>query len=144
HAFDVEEIARFDHPWATTFLPDGRLLVTEMGGTLRLFDPASGVIGDIAGVPEVRHAGQGGLGDVVLHPGFADNGLVYLSYVELGEHGLLGSAVARARLILDDTGGGALESLEVIWRQQPKRDGRGHFGQRIAFGPDGKLWISSS
>ena len=142
--FDTTELASFDHPWAMTFLPDGRLLVTEMGGRLKLFDPATGATGDVGGVPEVRHAGQGGFGDVVLHPGFADNRLVYISYVEAGDRGLSGSAVARARLALDDTGGGALRDLEVIWRQQPKLDGNGHFGQRIAFGPDGMLWISSS
>src|SRR5690606_2588325 len=142
--FDTTELASFDHPWAMTFLPDGRLLVTEMGGRLKLFDPATGATGDVGGVPEVRHAGQGGFGDVVLHPGFADNRLVYISYVEAGDRGLSGSAVARARLALDEAGGGALEDLEVIWRQQPKLDGNGHFGQRIAFGPDGMLWISSS
>ncbi len=142
--FDIIEVASFDHPWAMTFLPDGRLLVTEMGGRLKLFDPASGAIGEVTGVPETRRAGQGGFGDVVLHPGYAGNGLVYISYVEAGDGGLLGSAVARARLALDDAGGGALRDLEVIWRQQPKLDGNGHFGQRIAFGPDGMLWISSS
>ena len=142
--FDTTELASFDHPWAMTFLPDGRLLVTEMGGRLKLFDPATGATGDVGGVPEVRHAGQGGFGDVVLHPGFADNRLVYISYVEAGDRGLSGSAVARARLALDETGGGTLEDLELIWRQQPKLDGNGHFGQRIAFGPDGMLWISSS
>src|SRR5690606_6609099 len=138
------EAASFDPPWAMTFLPDGRLLLTEMGGRLKRFDPASGAIAEIAGVPETRRAGQGGLGDVVLHPGYAGNGLVYISYVEAGDGGQLGSAVARARLALDDAGGGALRDLEVIWRQQPKLDGNGHFGQRIAFGPDGMLWISSS
>ncbi|WP_140908601.1 PQQ-dependent sugar dehydrogenase [Cognatiluteimonas lumbrici] len=142
--FETAEVASFDHPWAMTFLPDGRLLVTEMGGRLKLFDPASGAIGEVTGVPETRRAGQGGFGDVVLHPGYAGNGLVYISYVEVGDGGLLGSAVARARLALDEAGGGALEGLEVIWRQQPKLDGNGHFGQRIAFGPDGMLWISSS
>ena len=142
--FETTEVASFDHPWAMTFLPDGRLLVTEMGGRLKLFDPASGAIAEIAGVPETRRAGQGGLGDVVLHPGYAGNRLVYISYVEAGDDGLLGSAVARARLALDDAGGGTLEGLEVIWRQQPKLDGNGHFGQRIAFGPDGMLWVSSS
>ena len=141
--FATTELARFDSPWAMTFLPDGRLLVTEMGGTLKLFDPASGSTGTVTGVPPVVHRGQGGLGDVVLHPQYADNHLVYISYVEAGEGGT-GSAVARAKLALDDTGGGALEGLEVIWRQVPKMGGNGHFGQRIAFGPDGKLFISSS
>src|SRR5690606_17410853 len=141
--FVTTELARFDSPWAMTFLPDGRLLVTEMGGTLKLFDPASGATGVVSGVPTVVHRGQGGFGDVMLHPRFADNHLVYISYVEAGEGGT-GSAVARARLALDDAGGGALENLQVIWRQVPKMDGNGHFGQRIAFGPDGMLYISSS
>ncbi|WP_019397060.1 PQQ-dependent sugar dehydrogenase [Pseudoxanthomonas sp. GW2] len=142
--FAVAEVQRFDSPWAMTFLPDGRLLVTEMAGNLRLFDPASGKLGTVAGVPKVAHGGQGGLADVVLHPGFAGNQLVYISYSEAGEGGTAGAAVARARLVLDQDGGGRLDGLQVIWRQQPKVSGQGHFGQRIAFGSDGKLWISSS
>ena len=141
--FTVTEVARFDAPWAMTFLPDGRLLVTEMDGTLKLFDPATKAVGEVRGVPEVVHRGQGGFGDVVLHPQFATNALVYLSYVEAGEGGT-GAAAARAKLALDAEGGGALEGLEVIWRQQPKLGGDGHFGQRLAFGPDGLLYISSS
>jgi len=142
-AFTVTEVARFKAPWAMTFLPDGRLLVTEMAGALRLFDPASGATGDVEGVPAVAHGGQGGLGDVVLHPRFADNGLVYLSYSEPGDAGTAGAAVARARLVTQGDGG-RLEQLQVIWRQQPKVSGQGHFGQRIAFDADGKLWITSS
>jgi glucose/arabinose dehydrogenase len=142
-AFVTTEVAQFDSPWAMTFLPDGRLLVTEMGGTLRLYDPATSHPGTISGVPEVVHRGQGGFGDVVLHPDYATNGLVYLSYVEAGDGGT-GSAVARAKLVLDELGGGSLQELAVIWRQSPKRDGDGHFGQRLAFGPDGFLYISSS
>jgi glucose/arabinose dehydrogenase len=90
----------------------------------------------------VEYGGQGGLGDVVLHPEFASNGLVYLSYAERGERGAAGAAVARARLALGEAQG-ALENLAVIWRQTPKVDGRGHYGHRIAFGPDGFLYISS-
>jgi len=142
--FEAVEVQRFEAPWAMTFLPDGRLLVTEMAGSLRLFDPASGKLGTVAGVPKVAHGGQGGLADVVLHPGFAGNQLVYISYSEAGEGGTAGAAVARAKLILDKDGGGQLDGLQVIWRQQPKVSGQGHFGQRIAFDRDGKLWISSS
>src|SRR5690606_7419452 len=69
----VTEVKQFKAPWAMTFLPDGRLLVTEMAGTLRLFDPSTGRAGTVAGVPAVAHGGQGGLGDVVLHPQFAAN-----------------------------------------------------------------------
>src|SRR5690554_1245309 len=143
NGFTVEEITQFNSPWAMTFLPDGRLLVTEMAGKLHIYDPASGTKGSISGVPEVRHVAQGGLGDVVLHPKYASNSLIYISYVEPGEGGL-GAAVARAKLVLDEAGNGALEELEVIWRQTPKKSGDGHFGYRIAFDNDGMLWISSS
>lgn len=141
--FTVTEITKFNSPWAMTFLPDGRLLVTEKAGTLHLYDPAENNTGNISGVPQVVNAGQGGLGDVVLHPQYATNSWVYISYAESGEGGS-GAAVARARLALNDTGGGALEDLEVIWRQTPKVSGDGHFGHRIAFDNDGMLWISSS
>jgi glucose/arabinose dehydrogenase len=141
--FQTTEVAAFASPWAMTFLPDGRLLVTEMAGALRLYDPETEATGTIAGVPEVARVAQGGLGDVVLHPRYADNHLVYISFVERDASGL-GAAVARARLALDDAGGGALEDLRVIWRQQPKKRGGGHFGYRIAFDRAGLLWISSS
>src|SRR5690606_33646859 len=141
--FEVAEITQFNAPWAMTFLPDGRLLVTEMAGTLRLYDPTNDSKGTISGVPEVEHVAQGGLGDVVLHPDFANNGFIYLSYVEQDDDGL-GAAVARARLVLDEEGDGAVGDLEAIWRRTPKKDGDGHFGYRIAFDEDGMLWSSSS
>ena len=144
-AFTVEEVREFDAPWAMTFLPDGRMLVTEMGGTLHVYDPMSDSAVPVSGVPEVVRVDQGGLGDVVLHPQYEENGLVYISFVERGDSDLMGGAVARARLVLEgEDGGGALEDLEVIWRQDPKMPGDGHFGYRIAFGPEGLLWISSS
>ncbi|MCK9489507.1 MAG: PQQ-dependent sugar dehydrogenase [Xanthomonadales bacterium] len=142
--FATTQVTAFDSPWAMTFLPDGRLLVTEMSGQLHLLDPDSGAQGSISGTPEVAHAGQGGLADIALHPGHADNGVIYLSFAEPGENGLAGGAVARARLVLDDNGGGALEDLEVIWRQVPLSDDDGHYGLRLLFGDDGMLWISSS
>ncbi|WOD12867.1 PQQ-dependent sugar dehydrogenase [Pseudomonas sp. NyZ704] len=141
--FTVAEITRFESPWAMTFLPDGRLLVTEMAGNLRLHDLETGETGSIGGVPEVVHAGQGGLGDVLLHPQFANNQQIYISYVEAGDGGS-GAAVALARLVLDENGGGELEDLKVIWRQTPKMSGDGHFGHRLAFDDEGMLWISSS
>ncbi|WP_185268710.1 PQQ-dependent sugar dehydrogenase [Halopseudomonas xiamenensis] len=141
--FNVTEVTQFDAPWAMTFLPDGRLLVTEMAGTLRLHDLASDNTGTISGVPEVAHAGQGGLGDVLLHPQFENNQQIYISYAEAGDGGS-GAAVARARLALDENGEGTLEDLQVIWRQTPKVSGDGHFGHRLAFDSDGMLWITSS
>jgi len=140
--FAVEQVTRFDEPWAMTFLPDGRLLVTEKPGTMRLYDVARDTVGEIVGIPEVVHGGQGGLGDVVLHPDFEDNHLVYISYAEAGDDDTAGAAVARARLVLDGSGGGSLQDLEVIWRQVPKVTGRGHYAHRILF-HDGMLWISS-
>ena len=139
--FTMTELADFDIPWALEFLPDGRLLVTEQRGALKLYSPG-GAISEIDGVPEVSYGGQGGLGDVVLHPDFAANDLVYLSFAEAGPGETRGAAVARAKLTLDGTGG-ELTDLEVIWRQTPKVDGGGHYGHRIVFGPDGYLYIST-
>ena len=144
HPFNVEAVAKFDEPWAMSFLPDGRLLVTEKKGRLKLVDIANGSSRDVAGVPEVDYGGQGGFGDVVPHPGFAGNGLVYLSYAEAGDGDTRGAALARARLVTADDGTARLDGLEVIWRQVPKVDGRGHYGHRIAFDGEGKLWLSSS
>jgi glucose/arabinose dehydrogenase len=141
-SFTVTPLATFREPWAMAFLPDERLLVTEKRGALKLHSFASGQAIDVAGVPAVEYGGQGGLGDVALHPEFATNGLVYLSYAESGERGTAGAAVARARLVEAD-GRARLDGLTVVWRQQPKVDGRGHYGHRIAFGPDGFLYISS-
>jgi aldose sugar dehydrogenase len=139
--FETTVIADFDEPWAMAFLPDGRLLVSEKRGALKLFDP-KGATHEITGVPEVEYGGQGGFGDVVLHPDFASNQLVYFSYAEPGEGNAAGAAVARAKLELAATGG-QLADMEVIWRQNPKVGGRGHYGHRIAFDDDGYLWISS-
>ncbi|MBB1061206.1 PQQ-dependent sugar dehydrogenase [Marilutibacter spongiae] len=149
--FASHEVARFDEPWAMSFLPDGRLLVTEKKGHLKLLalealpdgTHAAGAVGEITGLPEVDYGGQGGLGDVIVHPKFKNNGLVYLSYAEPGDGDTRGAAVARARLVLDNQGGGRLEGLKVIWRQVPKVTGQGHYSHRLAFGPDGHLWISS-
>ena len=143
NAFVATPVADFQEPWAMTFLPDGRLLVTEKKGALKLLDVGTGRVGNIAGVPEVAYGGQGGFGDVILHPAYASNSTIYVSYSEPGESGTNGAAVARARLALDNNGGGSLQDFKVIWRQVPKVDSRGHWGHRMAFGPDGMLWISS-
>ena len=143
NTFMATPVAQFDEPWAMTFLPDGRLLVSERPGALKLLNVETKAVGDITGLPKVAYGGQGGFGDVILHPGYAQNSLVYVSYSEPGDGGNSGAAVARARLVLG-AGGGKLEDFSVIWRQVPKVSGQGHFGQRLAFGPDGKLWITSS
>ncbi len=140
--FDVTEITRFDEPWAMAFLPDRRILVTEKKGLLRVVGEDGQSFGAVRGVPDVDYFGQGGLGDVVLHPEFEDNRLVYLSYAEGGVGGTRGAAVARGVLTLTGRGG-TLSDVEVIWRQYPKLVGFGHYGHRIAFDDDGYLWISS-
>ena len=139
--FDVSVIADFDEPWAMTFIPGTPYaLVTEKKGKLKLWENGAATV-DVSGVPAVAYGGQGGLGDVILHPDFANNKYIYLSYAEAGEGGF-GAAVARGKL--DLAGGKAsLSDVQVIWRQEPKVSGRGHFGHRLAFGPDGMLYISS-
>ena len=142
--FEVDVIAVFDEPWAMSFLPDGRLLVTEKKGRLKLGDVESGASHDVSGVPTVDYGGQGGFGDVVPHPGFSANGLVYLSYAEAGGGDTRGAALARAKLVTAADGASTLQDFKVIWRQVPKVSGRGHYGHRIAFDDKGMLWLSSS
>ncbi|OEZ00024.1 MULTISPECIES: PQQ-dependent sugar dehydrogenase [Stenotrophomonas] len=142
--FTATEVARFDQPWAMSFLPDGSLLVTEKEGKLKHFNVQTKKSAEITGVPKVAYGGQGGFGDILPHPQFAKNQFVYLSYAEEGENDTRGAAVARAKLVLAADGSGKLEDLKVIWRQTPKVEGKGHYGHRLAFGPDGKLWITSS
>jgi aldose sugar dehydrogenase len=140
--FTVTEIATFNEPWAMTFLPEfNQALITEKSGKLMLWE-SEGAVEEVTGVPKVAYGGQGGLGDVILHPDFAQNRMIYLSYVEAGEGGF-GAAVASAKLD-SENGVPALKDVKVIWRQFPKVDGRGHYGHRLAFSPEGKyLFIAS-
>ena len=140
--FEVESIASFDEPWALAFLPDGRMLVTEKKGNLFLVTQDGEKSRGIRGMPDVAYGGQGGLGDVALHPNFAENHMIYLSYAESGVGDARGAAVARA--VLSETRrGGRLSDFEVIWRQYPKVVGYGHYGHRLLFDDKGYLWISS-
>jgi glucose/arabinose dehydrogenase len=140
--FVATPIATLDEPWAMTFLPDGRLLITEKKGRLLVVTQDGQQSKPVSGVPDVEYGGQGGLGDVVLHPGYADNGTIYLSYAEAGDGDERGAAVMRATLTLNEDGG-TLSDQEVIWRQEPKVSGQGHYGHRIAFSEDGHMFISS-
>lgn len=129
-----------DHPWGMTFLPSGELLVTERAGRLRVLSKDGKLSPGVAGLPAVFASGQGGLLDVTLDPAYATNGLVYWSYAE-AEGGVNGTAVARGKLVL----GAApkLENVQVIWRQAPKMDSALHFGGRLVFARDGKLFITT-
>ena len=140
--FEISPVATFNEPWAMTFLPDGRLLVTEKRGRLYVVTQEGGKSRPVEEVPNVDYRGQGGLGDVILHPDFANNGLIYLSYAESGMGNVRGAAVARGRLVVGDKGS-SLEEVEVIWRQNPKVTDDGHYGHRMAFDADGYLFISS-
>ena len=126
-----------EHPWGLDFLPDGRMLVTERPGRLRIVGVDGTLSAPLGGVPPVRAVGQGGLLDVALDPGFADNGLVYISDAEPGEGDASGTAVARGRLT--DAG---LEQVEVLFRQVPKVDSRHHYGSRLVFDRSGRLFIT--
>ena len=124
-----------DHPWALAFLPEGRLLVTERPGRMRIVE-RDGKLGEpLAGLPAVAAGGQGGLLDVALHPQFASNRLVYWTFSEPGDGGA-STAVARGRLE-----GMALRDVQVIFRQQPKVGGGNHFGSRLVFARDGRLYV---
>ena len=126
-----------EHPWGLAFLPDGRMLVTERPGRLRIVADGWLVPEPVAGVPEVWNDGQGGLLDVALHPGFAENGLVYLSYSSPDDDDDAATAVARGRLV-----GDRLEDVEEIYVALPRDDNGRHFGSRLVFA-DGYLFVSA-
>ncbi|MDN8512707.1 PQQ-dependent sugar dehydrogenase, partial [Acinetobacter baumannii] len=140
--YQVEAVAHFNEPWAITSLPDQRLLVTERQGKLKIFNPQNKQVLDVQGVPAVNYGGQGGLGDVALHPDFAKNHWIYLSYAAKGQGGS-GAVISRAKLDLSDPNQPKLTDIKQIWQQVPKVSGQGHYGHRMLFGADGKLWVSS-
>lgn len=146
--FTMTEIAKFDSPWAMAFLPGSGVrltnmaLVSEKEGKLWLLDAATGKKQQVSGVPAVKFAGQGGLGDVVAHPDFAGNRRIYLSYAEAGPNNTSGAALGYGRLIMGQ-GAPRVEGFRVIWRQTPKVSGNGHFSHRIAFAPDRSMFVSS-
>ncbi len=137
--FRIKTVATLNSPWAMVFLPDGRLLVTQKSGELRTVDPEGVVSDPIQGIPAVAFNGQNGLLDVALHPKFAENRLVYLSYAEPGPRGASGLAVGRGRFV-----NGVIKGFEVIFRDGEKVGaGAGHMAGRLVFGLDGVLYVSS-
>ncbi|MFO7601333.1 MAG: PQQ-dependent sugar dehydrogenase [Candidatus Desulfacyla sp.] len=138
----AESFGAFNEPWAMTFLPGGDLLVTEKPGTLLLVRLNDRSKVPVKGLPKVAYGGQGGLGDIVLHPQYKENHWIYLSYAEQDTSGKKGAVVARAQFRAAATKP-KLENLEVIWRQTPKVTGSGHYSHRLAFSPEGHLFITS-
>lgn len=125
--------AGLEHPWGLAFLPDGRFLVTERPGRMRIVGPEGALSPPLSGMPAtVVSANQGGLLDVVLDPAYTETRRIYFSFSEVGPRGQ-STAVARAAL---DPERYALESVEVIFRQLPKVGGHGHFGSRLVFSAD--------
>lgn len=133
----VETLANgLEHPWGMAFLPDGRILITERPGDLRILSPDGTLSDPVPGTPEVFAQEQGGLLDVALDQDFQENRLVYLSFAEPGGGGA-STALGRGRLV-----DGRIEGFEVIFRHQPKVEGPNHFGSRIAFSPEGNVFLT--
>ncbi len=136
---DAQEIATgLNHPWAIVFLLDGRMLITERAGRLRVVTREGRISAPIAGLPRVHAQGQGGLLDVVLGPNFAADRLIYWSYAEPRDDGR-GTSVARGRLNENAT---RVENVQVIFRQMPSRDSGGHYGSRLVFDREGHLYVT--
>lgn len=129
-------VSGLEHPWGMAFLSDGRVLVTERPGRLRLIRDGQLQMEPVAGLPEITPRGQGGLLDVALHPRFSENHLVYLSYSSAGGGGV-GTEVARGRLE-----GNRLEDLEILFRMAPKSQTGRHFGSRLVFDRQEHLYIT--
>ena len=144
----LTDVATFDEPWAMAFVPGTPyLLVTEREGTIRIVD-AAGKVFAVEGAPRVDYGGQGGLGDIAFLAGTGDSPLsptIFLSWAEPGPGDTRGAVVGRGSLEIDEGDGTArINGLEIIWRQQPKVSGRGHYSHRLAFSPDGQyLFVSS-
>lgn len=138
----VEVAGGLDHPWSVAFLPGGDMLVTERPGSLRRISAGGRISPPLKGVPAVVARGQGGLLDVAPHPDFAANGRVYLTYAEAGDGGPenkgQGTAAAYGRL-----DGDGLSGVKVVFRQRPKQTTYHHYGSRLAFARDGKLFITT-
>ena len=148
-SFDIKEYGAFDEPWALAFAPGTSVLfVTERGGTLKFIDTASGKLGAVIGLPKVDYGGQGGLGDIAFLPTETSATLgtrtIYLTWVEAGDGGTRGAVAGRGTLVCDKPAVCRIDGLRVIWRQDPKVEGRGHFSHRLLFTPDGQtLYLTS-
>ncbi len=137
HAFRVVTLAEgLEHPWSLGFLPDGRMLVTERPGRLRVVSQGRLEPQPVAGLPPVAEHGQGGLFDVALHPEFAKNGFVYFAFAARGADGV-GTELARGRLEAN-----RIENVQVLFRQSPKGTTGRHFGGRIVLDRAGYVYLT--
>jgi glucose/arabinose dehydrogenase len=140
-AFDVVTVVEgLENPWALAFLPNGKMLATERPGRLRIVSPDGKLSEPVAGLPAVDARGQGGLLDVVLDPQFATNRLIYWSYAEPRDSGVDNTAVARGKLVEDAAP--RVENVQVIYHQMPSLASRMHYGSRLVFARDGKLFVT--
>ncbi|MEP3655789.1 MAG: PQQ-dependent sugar dehydrogenase [Litorimonas sp.] len=147
---EVTALESFDGPWAMTVLPDGRMLVTEQSGSLWLVGRNGKKLGKIGNLPSVTERNQGGFGDVILDPDFANNKRIYISFVERdSKDDSLSGAVVESATLTASARGGSLVNRQRIWEQSPKVTGNGHYGHRLAFSPanakdgGGYLYITS-
>ncbi len=148
-SFAAKDYGTFDEPWALAFAPGTSVVfVTERGGTLKFVETTTGKLGTVTGLPKVDAGGQGGLGDIAFLPTEAAATLgkrtIYLTWVEAGKGGTRGAVAGRGSLVCEQADACRIESLSVIWRQDPKVEGRGHFSHRLLFTPDGQtLYLTS-
>ena len=150
--FTTKTIATFNEPWAMTALPQKnneslKLLVTQKSGELLIVNTATGIKTAVTGVPEIAYGGQGGLGDIIVAPDFANSNIIYMSYVEAGkgtDSKKFGAKVIKAKLSGLDSHSPSLQRIIPVWQQTPKVKGQGHYSHRLLFSPDGRyLYISS-
>ena len=145
----TKDYGTFDEPWALAFAPGTSVVfVTERGGTLKFVETTTGKLGTVTGLPKVDAGGQGGLGDIAFLPTEAAATLgkrtIYLTWVEAGKGGTRGAVAGRGSLVCEQADACRIEGLSVIWRQDPKVEGRGHFSHRLLFTPDGQtLYLTS-
>jgi glucose/arabinose dehydrogenase len=142
-AFEVVTVAAgLERPWGLAFLPDGRMLVTEKPGRMRIVTTDGKLSEPVAGLPPVDARSQGGLLDVSLDPAFASNQLIYWSYAEPREGGMNNSAVARGRLVEDAGAAPRVDNVQVIFHQIPSMNSQQHYGGRLVWGRDGTLFVT--
>ena len=147
--FAISDMGTFAEPWAGAFIPGTSMLfITEKAGTAKIVDVSTERLITVSGLPEVDYGGQGGLGDVAFLPSQSastmDRRTIYLSWAEAGSGDTRGAVVGRGTLVCEDADACRIEGLNVVWRQDPKVSGRGHYSHRIAFSPDGRHMFVAS